>query len=145
MLAWKLCTAVAATALLAAASARADDAPPGDRGWSAQAMSGEDHAVATLAASTGSACLHRVFPTLQAQLNLPKDQGLVVEELQPKPGGQGRRSTVRHSTQGQRQAFDWLHDAATNQSVKDGKLTLELVRAGKHETVTVNASQTARP
>ncbi len=158
MLAWKLPTAVAATALLAAVTARADDSPKTIVVGSAQveAVPGAAHdADATLTLTgvlSGSGAVVPIrseywlglfashpSPALQAQLKLPKDQGLVVESLLP-DGPAAKAGLQQHDIllNGNDKPLTGLHDLVKLvDQVKGGKLTLDLLRAGKHETVIV--------
>ena len=84
-------------------------------------------------------------PALRAQLKLPKDQGLLVEGLQPgSPAAKAGIEQYDILLKGNDKPLTGLHDLLhTINQVKDGKLTLDLLRAGKHETVTV--TPTKRP
>jgi hypothetical protein len=87
----------------------------------------------------------RPTPALQAQLKLPKDQGIVVENVEPhSPAMKAGIQQYDILLKGNDKPLTGLHDLfqLTNE-VKEGKLKLELLRAGKHETVT--ASPEKRP
>ncbi len=164
MLAWKLSSMVAAAAVLAAVVARADDPPLTITVGSAQTESaaGEAHEPAATLTLTGTldgtgivmsmrseywlgVVASRPSPALQAQLKLPKDQGLVVEALQPgSPAAKGGIQQYDILLKANDKPLSGLHDLQQliNQ-VKGGKLTFDLLRAGKHETVTV--TPTKRP
>ena len=85
----------------------------------------------------------RPSPALQAQLKLPKDQGLVVEALQPEsPAAKAGVQQYDILLKGNDKPLTGLHDLLQLiDQVKDGKLKLELLRAGKHETVTVTPAK----
>jgi hypothetical protein len=84
-------------------------------------------------------------PALQAQLKLPKDQGLLVEALQPEsPAAKAGLQQYDILLKGNGKPVANLGDLVNLlDQVKDGKLTFDLLRAGKHETVTV--TPTKRP
>ena len=77
-------------------------------------------------------------PALQAQLALPKDQGLVVENVRPespaaKAGLQPYDVLVKangHALASPRDLIDEIN------KVKEGKLALDVIRGMKHQTVT---------
>jgi serine protease Do len=85
----------------------------------------------------------RPSPALQAQLTLPKDQGLLVEALQPEsPAVKAGLRQYDILLKGNDKPLTGVHDLMQLiGQVKDGKLTLELLRAGKHETVTVTPAK----
>ncbi len=177
MLAWRLCTAAAASALLAATVARADDAPVIVVG-TAQGEAGPGVTLTGTLTLTGTtsevepSAVNRVggvalindlgamakrskywlglqasppLPALQAQLKLPKDQGLLVEALQPEsPAAKAGLQQYDILLKGNGKPLTNLGDLVNLlDQVKDGKLTFDLLRAGKHETVTV--TPTKRP
>ena len=159
MLAWKLCTSAAAAFLLAATAARADDGPvivvtpP-------QADSGEAGAgglgkalIDDVAWRRGPAATRADYwiglfasppsPALQAQLSLPKDQGLLVESLRPEsPAAKAGVKQYDVLLKGNGKPLSAVDDLVKLISqVKEGKLTLELLHAGKHETVIVTPAK----
>ena len=154
MLAWKLCLAAAATALLAATAGRADDDAPNTTvvgPGQAAAVPGE---VRHVPGAAPGVMTHRgeywlgliaedPSPALQAQLKLPKDQGLVVEALQPEsPAAKAGLQQYDVLLKGNDKPLTALHDLMhLIDQVKEGKLTLELLRAGKHETVIVTPAK----
>ncbi len=146
MFAWKLCAAVAATALFTATVARADDAAKVIVVESAQAatLPGSLPGVATVRGDYWLGLFaSRPSPALQAQLKLPKDQGLLVEALQPNsPAAKAGVQPYDILLKGNDKPLTDLHDLMQLvDQVKDGKLTLDLLRAGKHETVTVTPAK----
>ena len=86
-------------------------------------------------------------PALQSQLNLPKDQGLLVESVQA--GSPAQKAGI--------QQYDVLMKAndkrlTTNRDlvelvnkVKEDKITLDLVRSGKHDTATATPAKRPVP
>jgi hypothetical protein len=148
MLAWKLGTAAAAAALLAVTAARADDAPRAIVVGTGHAEStpGEAHTVLPKRSEFWlGVYVSRPSPALQAQLKLPKHQGLLVEELRPEsPAAKAGVRQYDILLAGNDKPLSGLHDLVLLiDQVKDGKLTLDLLRAGQHETVTV--TPTKRP
>ena len=147
MLTWKVCSAVAAAALLAAVTARADDAAKVIVVGSAQAEAGSRRRPMQSVALEGDYWLglfaSRPSPALQAQLKLPKDQGLVVEGVQPQ--GPAAKAGVQQYDilfKGNDKPLHGLRDLMQLiEQVKDGNLDLELLRAGKRETVTVTPAK----
>ena len=139
------------TALLAATAARADDATTMIVVGSAQAEPGRTltvdrgpHRVVTMRSEYWLGCSpSRPSPALQAQLKLPKDQGLVVEDLQPEsPAAKAGVKQYDILLKGNGKPLTSLRDLLhLIDQVKDGKLTLELLRGGKHETVTVTPAK----
>ncbi|MGA2259606.1 MAG: PDZ domain-containing protein [Thermoguttaceae bacterium] len=85
----------------------------------------------------------RPSPALQAQLKLPKDEGLVVEALQAEsPAAKAGVKPYDILLKGNDKPLTGLHDLMQLiNEVKDGKLKLDLLRAGKHETVTVTPAK----
>ena len=161
MVAWKVCTAVAAV-LLAATAVRAEDktttivvgstqvdAAPGEAQDPAASMTltGTLSGTSELVIDRGEYWLglfaSAPSPALQVQLKLAKDEGLLVEGLQPgSPAAKAGIQQYDILLKGNDKPLAGLHDLLQliNQ-VKDGKLTLELLRAGKHETVTVRPTK----
>ena len=171
MLKWKPLTAIAAAALLAATVARADDAtmaivvdaamaapapgkagdvPTGHAEYRLEPLAGrvtildQSHIVSK---DRGEYWLgvfvSRASAALQAQLKLPKDQGLLVEALQPaSPAAMAGIQQYDIVLKGNDKPLSDLDDLIKliNQ-VKEGKLTLDLLRAGKHETVIVTPAK----
>jgi len=168
MFAWKRGMAAIATVLLAATAVRADDAPAVIVGGSAreEAAPEEAHAVpnAMFPSLKGvprgllindvdllsmrseywlGVVVTRPSPALRAQLKLPKDQGLVVDVLQPdspaaKAGLQQYDVLLKGNEKPLSSAGDLMQ---LIDQVKDGKLTLDLLRAGEHATVTVTPAK----
>ncbi|MGO9114601.1 MAG: S1C family serine protease [Thermoguttaceae bacterium] len=142
MLTWKRFAAAAAIALIAAAAARADDEPTAVAAGSAQAETapGEAQGAWTMRSEYWLGMFaSRISPALQSQLRLPKDQGLLVEALQPespavKAGLQQYDILLKGNDKPLTDRSDLLQ---LIDQVKDGTLTLDLLRAGKHETVRV--------
>jgi LysM repeat protein len=87
----------------------------------------------------------RPSPALQSQLKLPKDQGLLVEALQPEsPAAKAGLQQYDILLKGNDKPLTDVVDLVQLiHQVKVGKLTLEFLRGGKHETVTV--TPTKRP
>jgi len=146
MLTWKRCAAVAVTALLAAATARADNGPQTSVVGSAQAEAapGEGHGAMTMRSEYWLGVFaSRCSPALQVQLKLPKDQGLLVEALQPEsPAAKAGLQQYDILLKGNDKPLSDLGDLMQLiDQVKDGKLKLDLVRAGKSETVTVSPAK----
>jgi hypothetical protein len=85
----------------------------------------------------------RPSPALQAQLKLSKDQGLLVEELQPEsPAAKAGLQQYDILLKGNDKPLGSLEDLMQLiDRVKEGKLTLDLLRAGKPETVTVTPAK----
>jgi hypothetical protein len=79
----------------------------------------------------------RATPAMQAQLKLPKDQGLLVESVQPEsPAAKAGIRPFDLLLKANDTPLNDLHDLMKLiNKVKEGKLTLELLRSGKHETV----------
>ena len=148
MSAWKLGAVAAVTAFLAVTPTHADDAAAAilAAASKAEAAAAEAKNEPTVDVSIRRSeywigvLASRPSPALQAQLKLPKDQGLVVEPLlQPgcpaaKAGLQRYDVLLKGNDKPLADPSDLVR--LINQ-VKDGKLTLDLLRAGKHETVTV--------
>jgi hypothetical protein len=134
--------------LLAVTAVRAEDAPLAIAVGSARAgaPSAGAHGPLTMPSEYWLGLIaSRASPALQAQLKLPKDQGLVVEALQPEsPAAKAGVRQYDILLKGNDKPLTGLHDlfALINQ-VKDGKLALELLRAGQRETVIV--TPTKRP
>ncbi len=148
MLAWKLGTAAIVTAWFAATVAFADDASMPIVVSSAQAevAAGEAHGVlADRDEYWLGVIVSRPSPALQAQLKLPKNQGLFVEALQSEsPAAKAGVQQYDILLKGNDKTLTDLGDLMQLiHQVKDGKLTMELLRAGKHETVIV--TPTKRP
>ena len=82
-------------------------------------------------------------PALQSQLKLPKDQGLLVEGLQPdSPAAKAGIQQYDILLKGNDKPLNSIQDLMqVIDHVKDGKLTLDLLRAGKHETVTATPAK----
>jgi hypothetical protein len=148
MLAWKLSLAVvAATTLLAASAARAEDEGPTTVVVGSVQVDSAPGSSASVATPRSDYWLG-VFasppsPALQAQLKLPKNQGIVVEDLEPEsPASKAGVKQYDILLKGNDKPLSGLHDLfeLINQ-VKDGKLKLELLRAGKQETVTVTPAK----
>jgi hypothetical protein len=145
MFAWKLHIGLAAAFLLVSVSARADDAQATLVVSSAE--SGEAGAVAV--ANPGDYWLGVVVaqtsPAMQSQLKLPKGQGLLVEALQP--GGPAAKAGIQQHDillkANDKPLTDLRDLVEVIGKVKDGKISLDLLRAGKHETAVV--SPTKRP
>jgi membrane-associated protease RseP (regulator of RpoE activity) len=145
MLAWKL-AAAAATVLLAATAARPDEAPPATGVGAVQTEAGSG-AAPTVSAERGEYWLglfaSRPSPALQAHLKLPNSEGLLVEALQPaSPAAKAGLEQYDVLLKGNGKPLADVGDLVRliNQ-VKGGKLTLELLRAGKRETVTVTPAK----
>ena len=141
---WQQCAAVLAAASLAVATARADETAKVVVADSEQLVLTPGGILVTDEATAQGEYWIGVFasrpaPALQAQLKLPKDQGLLVEALQPEsPAAKAGVAQYDILLKGNDKP---LTDVASLlrliEQVKDGKLTLDLLRAGKHETVTV--------
>ena len=85
----------------------------------------------------------RPSPALQAQLKLPKDEGLVVEALQAEsPADKAGVKPYDILLKGNDKPLTGLQDLMQliNQ-VKDGKLRLDFLRAGNHETLLVTPAK----
>jgi hypothetical protein len=161
MLARKVCAAIAASTLLAASAARAQDEGPTtvvvhsaiaeakpvaerDAVIFDDAIAGaariDGQMVATMRGGYWLGVIaSRPTPALQSQLKLPKDRGIVVEALEPEsPAIKAGIQQYDILLKGNDKPLTGLHDLfqLTNE-VKEGKLKLELLRGGKHETVTV--------
>jgi len=164
MLAWKLCTAAAVTGLLAATTARGDDKGMivVESGQFKVNQAANDlrpepltdqtliNDVASRHAATAKQSEYwlglfasRPSPALQAQLKLPKDQGLIVEGVQPEsPAAKAGIQPYDILLKGNDKPLAGLHDLIQLiDQVKGGKLTLDLLRAGKHETVSVTPAK----
>ena len=85
----------------------------------------------------------RPSPALKSQLKLPKDQGLLVEGLRPdSPAAKAGVQQYDILLKGNDKPLTGIQDLLQLiDQVKDGKLTLDLLRAGKHETVTVTPAK----
>ncbi len=153
MLTWKRCTLAAAGALMTLSVACAEDTPLTLVVGSTQSQAGTKNA-ADPASGTGTSTIvpneywlgvvaTRPSPALQAQLSLPQDQGLLVEALQPEsPAVKAGLRQYDILLKGNDKPLSGLHDLMQLiEQVKDEKLTLELLRAGKHETVTVTPAK----
>jgi serine protease Do len=157
MLTWKRCAVTVAAALFAAAVARADDAPltlvVGSARAEAVPSAGTLSMTSPLSGTSTVMIMQsdywlglvatRPSPALQAQLNLPKEQGLLVEALQPEsPAVKAGVQQYDILLKGNDKPLTDLGDLVLliNQ-VKDGNLKLDLLRAGKHETVTVRPAK----
>ena len=139
MLAWKVCIAAAMTALLTATVARAED-PTG--------VGTVDLVLVNDVMTMRSEYWLGVFasrpsPALQAQLKLAKNQGLLIEAVQPdSPAAKAGLRQYDVLLKGNDKPLTALRDLMhLIDQVKEGKLTLELLRAGKHETVTVTPAK----
>ncbi len=160
MWAWKASTAAVAAAVLAATAASADE-PLEVVVGPAEAQAGPAGETLTLTgplSGTGTvtfappalqseywlgAVVNRPSPALRAQLSLPQDQGLLVEALQPEsPAVKAGLRQYDILLKGNDKPLTGLEDLVQLiGQVKDGKLTLELLRAGKHEKVTVTPAK----
>jgi hypothetical protein len=85
----------------------------------------------------------RPNPALQTQLDLPKDQGLVVDVVQPgspadKAGLRPFDVLLKANDRVLREPRDLVAEIT---AVKEGKLTVELVRGGKRQTVTATTAK----
>ena len=146
MLTWRLWAAAAATTLLAATAVRADDAPMAIIVGSAQTEAGPGKAHAATAVQSEywlGVFASRPAPALRAQLKLPKDQGLLVEALEPespaaKAGLQQHDILLKGNDKPLADVGDLLQ---LIDHVRDGNLDLELLRAGKREIVTVTPAK----
>ena len=140
MFLWKRCVAVAATALLAATAAWADE-PAADA--NAKVLVNDVGAPSGQAEYWIGVFASRPSPALQAQLKLSKDQGLLVETVQynspaAKAGVQQYDILLKGND---KPLTDIASLLQAIEQVKDGKLTLDLLRAGKHESVTVTPAK----
>jgi hypothetical protein len=164
MLAWKLGIMAAASTLLAVTSARADDAPRAIvvtaevqneetprflafYGTGTLAVSGMPEKGGQVSVNLGEYWLGLFADppsaALRSQLKLHENEGLLVESVQPKsPAAKAGIQQYDILLKGNEKT---LSDVAgliqlINQ-VKDGKLALDLLRAGKHVTLTVTPAK----
>jgi len=81
----------------------------------------------------------RPSPALRAQLRVPKDQGLVVDVLEPEgPAAKAGLQLYDVLLKGNDKPLAHVQDLMQIVGqVKDGKLTFDLIRAGKQETVSI--------
>ena len=142
MLGWKLCAVFVGAVLWSATVARAEDGPQvivvGEGQAEGVAAAGEvqsDYWIG-LHASPPS-------PVVQAQLKLPNDQGLVVEDVQPQsPAAKAGIQQYDILLKGNDKPLANLGDLVrVIDQVKNGKLTLDLLRDGKHVSVTVTPAK----
>jgi hypothetical protein len=149
MLNWKICQAAAGATMLLALSAMAQEGPrdlgspslvdgpqvpnKADRtaliGGRDFLLPRRDYWLGVLASQPSE--------EMRQELHLPKDQGLLVEQVQPKSPAEMaglKEHDVLLKANGK--TLGDIHDLMKLiDEVKEGKLTLELLRGGKHETV----------
>lgn len=89
--------------------------------------------------------LVRPSPALREEMKLPKDLGLLVENVQPKSPAEkaGLKDDDVLLKANEKPLGDFRDLVKVINGVKEGKLTLELLRGGKHETAV--ASLVRRP
>ena len=146
MFLWKSCFVVTTVALLATNSARAEDSPAVIGAGSAQV----EAAPAKSEAIPGDVLINdvefgnlesdywlgvfasRPSPALQAQLKLPKDQGLLVEDLRPEsPAAKAGLQPYDVLLKGNDKPLSNVDDLMRLiGQVKEGKLKLDLLRRG---------------
>ncbi len=144
---WKVCAAAAATALLAITAARAEDPRdvPGKMyvPREADVLSNDLGVVTNRSEYWLGLFTTSPSPALQSQLKLPKDQGLLVEGLQPdSPAVKAGLQQYDILLKGNDKPLNSIQDLVQLiDQVKEGKLTLDVLRAGKHETVTATPAK----
>jgi hypothetical protein len=143
MLNGKIWATAACAAMLMALSAGAEEGVPSGPMTNqvfkaAEGMPGEAHDVLMERGEFWlGVMVSRPAPAMQAQLKLPKDQGLLVESVQPKsPAAKAGIQQYDVLLKANDKPLGDLRDLMKLiKQVKEGKLTLELLRGGKHETV----------
>jgi hypothetical protein len=142
MLALKVCTAIAATSLLATSTLSAQSNLSGP--LAVVQDSGPRTAVATVQSDYWlGVSVSLPSPALRAQLKLPKDQGIVVDAVEPdSPAMKADIKEFDVLLNGNDKPLTGLDSLVRLTSeVKEGKLKLELLRAGKHEAVTATLAK----